>query len=231
MNRESGISTCEIVQLVDPLKSLAEKLSPRIAAHEYETLLIEGVSARIPGMIFSRVIDKIHEKCGYSPITTIDSGRLKAAADFDRLRQSLFTDSSIPSLQPVGKPLLIFTEYMKYGDKIRQLRKIMEDGGLRFDVATVFATFGEERYRQNLPLDSKYDYGYQYPEDLIDWLGYFGDGESRLPVPSIWHQDWLNVEIWNILNNGGKRTEKAVQTENDIEKVASLIESCFQPPS
>ena len=69
--REEGALIPEIEELREPIKKLLEQLHPHLENGEYQILISDEASGRIPALVFLHVINEIYRKKGYPPLTFV----------------------------------------------------------------------------------------------------------------------------------------------------------------
>ncbi|MCL4366644.1 hypothetical protein M1563_00535 [Patescibacteria group bacterium] len=217
-----------IAELAEPLGDLITQVLPGFLNDNYDLLVVEGISARVPGLVFTGVVDRFRRDHEQPPIDTWWLGR-----ETTRIGRSL----NIPEAFNPHSRLLILTEYMRYGfhasDLVKRLQEVSSFLGI--DVATVFAVYDAQRYAKVLPWDTGYYYGYQWPAGQIARIEMLGDvcgnTDDRLPQPAIYGQDWLNVDSWKYLKGEEEFSPRWHRPElliikQDLSNLTDWITNC-----
>jgi len=114
---------------------------------DYDTIISDDASGRIPALIIKKIIDRRRQELGLPesiPISFIASGRfnnVSAKLEAGRVLSSFFEQRGTA----LGRALVV-TEFIATGGTIERLAKIMENQGVDFQIAAVSASYDEKHY-------------------------------------------------------------------------------------
>ncbi|MDP2695997.1 MAG: hypothetical protein Q8O87_01955 [bacterium] len=124
----------EIAELKEPMASLINLLKEKIEAGEYDVLISDDASGRIPTLIVKKVIDSIRSEDGNIKTFFIAAGKDR------RIDERAIKEFAGKTLSKTHRALVV-TELIYSGKSIRRLAKVLDDGGFNdFDIAAVMAS-------------------------------------------------------------------------------------------
>lgn len=143
-----------IKRLEAPMKNVVWQLKEAIDKGEYDTLIGDDASGRIPTLVLRKIMenrtDKLHpdlkseerNKLLQTYFVAGNTDNEKAITDF--LRRATLNDKN---------KILLVTEYMSSGRSMKRLTEILEGAGVKFDVAVLGMTpdRSEKEYREKYP--------------------------------------------------------------------------------
>jgi hypothetical protein len=152
---------------------LIEKLKENIDKAEYDMLIGDDASGRIPTLILRGIIN---ERSGGPEIRTrfVAGGQLRSSAELK---------DTIRKIKPeIEKKALIVTEYISSGKSMEQLSNILKELEISFDIATLKSEFdGEKSVLQTLS-DKLKDIGVSF--GITDPRSRFGRDNIKIPENS-----------------------------------------------
>ncbi|MDE1970662.1 MAG: hypothetical protein KGI50_03755 [Patescibacteria group bacterium] len=180
--QESRAMISMIAALREPMEKLLEQLRPYLEKGEYQLIVGDDTSGRIPTLIFRRVIQAIYEEKGYpSPKTIFLVGR-RPAINYKKQDMTIeYVKHILPELKKSQKstntPLkaLIVTEAVASGNSVEFLSELLRGAGIMSDVAAL----GRDDPARSV----------QYFENKLGG-GRFFYGEDG--TPSIFHKSYLS---------------------------------------
>jgi len=214
---ELEFRTSQIEEIAIPLKSLSEVLAPNILKQDYGLLISEGVSARVPTLVIGRVIKKLTSEIPAIFLVPRSSQEVELGR--------VITLSMVGNLIKSGKRALVCTEIINAGEHIRRFGGALRGLDVSFDLGAMLSCYDEGYYREQncLSPDTRYYFGYRYPERVVERLSYF----DRTPRCSVYKQDWLNVDMWpDLLTEDIKNShlsEKTAQVKADLDNLVKWI--------
>ncbi len=216
------IKTQEIAQVADYLKDLVAKLEPKICAGEYDLLVVEGVSARIPGTVVHRLINESYRALGRDEVVPIYLGRDKNgnhSLGVDELEEK-YGKARLPE----NAHALILSEIIYRGEKIGRLGQFLESRGVTYDAAVVQSAYDEAEYRRWGYVSERAGYysGWQYPRSTVDWA----DFNDRAVYSPLYKQDWMNIGVWNLLMSAGEESvldPRILSVKQDLKTLQDWI--------
>lgn len=140
----SSYNTIEVAELEKPMIKLVEMLKLAIDNGEYDTLISDDTSARIPTLVLREVLSVRMRK--QNPDLTSEQEReaLKTyfvaggKADENTEAQKEFFNK----IEPKTKKALLVTEYIATGQSVRRLADLMDLAGIHCDIASATINTG-----------------------------------------------------------------------------------------
>ncbi len=140
----SEVDLSNMVELVDTLKPLLERLKPHIENGEYSILISDETSARIPTLIVRNIVNNIYRKKGTKSIDALfvlgKYGREHGKEQ--RERDKMLTPELNRRLEIIrksnpNKKALIVTELIKGGWNVGSISELLDDLGMPHDIAAL----------------------------------------------------------------------------------------------
>jgi hypothetical protein len=150
-----------ISDLKRPLLSLIEQLGSKLEAGEYDTLLVDDGSARMPAWIMKKVSDELRKGDNHGQIK---AQYIAMGQDNTENKGEIVKESLIERAMDKGGKVLIVTEYIETGNSLTILCSALNDLGIAYDIATC-------------GIDPEYD-------GRLEALGghlYIGESSGKLP--------------------------------------------------
>lgn len=200
ISTEVKLNIPAIAELVEPLEVLISKLDNKLKARVYGAIISEGASACIPGYILQKTVNRVYYNQEFDKVPLIHLGRHRCPDDFARTREHLRSNPECVNLSGLNEKALLITEHMESGRRLEEAGLLLHECGIKFDVATLFATQESDWYKYTLKCfhneRAEMFVGYRYPRHIL--LRY--DLAGRIPAPSISHNDILNVWVFGEIN-------------------------------
>ncbi len=191
----------EIKELEKPIENLIKELKEAIDKGEYDALIGDDTSGRIPTLILKGIIGKRYESLnpGAGPKEKRESLKTFFVVGGGGSELNTGLVDFFKKIKPdIKKKALFVTEYMSYGSSIINIGRFLEEAGIPFDVASVVAKGSREEYLADWAREFK------GPNDhrlfIDDMGGYHG-------VPKIWGR-------WNLA--GVQKNRGEVHAEPNI---------------
>lgn len=132
----------QIDQLEKPLENLLSQLKEKIENGEYEVLIGEDASGRMPTPILGSVIKEIYKKNGLPPpiIRFVAGSASLDAKNQPHKRKRELIDAYVESLVKdlrISKRILLITDTIVTGKSLKPLVDALEKNKVSFDIATV----------------------------------------------------------------------------------------------
>lgn len=143
----------EFKELESFVLPLIEKLKENIDKNEYDVLIGDDASGRIPTLILRGIIN---ERNSGSKIKTkfVAGGQLRSSAELKE---------TVRRIKPeIAKKALVVTEYISSGKSMDQLSKILKELEIPFDIATLKSEFDGERSTLQVISDKLKDIGVSF---------------------------------------------------------------------
>lgn len=129
-----GLQVEKLGRIVEPMALMIAKLPPLV---DYNTLIGDDVSARIPTLVMRKVVNYFRSQKGLPNIRTffiVGGEYLKE--DIIEQRNAFFKRHS----QEWGKTLYL-TEYVELGMGTKQMAEGLTGAGINFDIAAISIAF------------------------------------------------------------------------------------------
>lgn len=131
-------------QLEKPIKNILQELRGEIDDGEYETIIGDDASGRIPALILNKVIKQIYSEKDYSaPSSLFISGSHPHNLEVHQKEQKIKTDKIIQHLKNVwrdqlpSKKILLVTEVIASGYTLKPICDALKAMGVNFEIATI----------------------------------------------------------------------------------------------
>lgn len=126
----------EIEDLYKPLKKIIWEIRPRIEKGEYQLIIGEDASGRVPALIFDYIIRSVYQKKDFSPPETRFFAGTLDATEKVRKEKSESIKQSISSL-PNIKHALVITDTISTGKSIEPIIEALHDLKILIDIVSV----------------------------------------------------------------------------------------------
>jgi adenine/guanine phosphoribosyltransferase-like PRPP-binding protein len=149
----------EFEQSREELESLVKQLMPAIKNHEYNIIVGDDASGRIPTLILGGLMKEIYKKDNATPpqILFFAGRHLQYYEGEENLVSEFFQKlEKQKEIKPSSSNALVVTEYMSTGATMVSFVKTFKKLGLSCDVATLVANGPERHYKD------KYDFNKIY---------------------------------------------------------------------
>jgi len=123
-------------------------------ASDFDTVLSDDASGRLPSLFFRSIIDVARKKEGKDPVQTF----FIAGGFIDSKRESEVNAFIERKKQELGRTLLV-TEYVFSGGSVRQLMQMLRKNGIDFDVAVLSSLKDEKTLAKNAASSSRIHIG------------------------------------------------------------------------
>lgn len=135
-----GIETDEYYTVVstieEPMINLVDQMRANLESGDYDLLLGDDTSGRLPTLVFRNVVKDIYGKRGSTePKTAFVQGGRNVKGE-ELLRQLVALQGRYQ--QGDGKKILLVTEYISSGGSLKRITDHLKNNGLGFDVATTY---------------------------------------------------------------------------------------------
>ena len=129
----------EISQLREPFHDLLEKLRERIKNGDYQLVIGDDASGRLPALLMHRVVRAVYRKSGRGELPLLFLAGSGGLQDSQRREKTEKLESFIRSCieETPLRRVLIVTEVVQTGESLRPLCHVLQDLGLQYDIATV----------------------------------------------------------------------------------------------
>jgi adenine/guanine phosphoribosyltransferase-like PRPP-binding protein len=160
-----------VMDIEKPLEILLNKLKPRFEKTEYAAIVGDDTSGRIPTLAVRRFANKIcQERRGSNLPTFFIKGE-----KMEKMMDSKSVDGLMEVLKasnPENKKVLVVTDLVRTGWTIQSIGEVLEEAGIKFDVASLYTMHLKENFRP------KNIYGYpKVPSGTKIFIGEFYVGE------------------------------------------------------
>lgn len=162
------IELTEIRALEKPMMNILDQMREKIDVRQYDSILGDDASGRIPTLILSRTIKNIYKKRGQKEIPAFFVAAGGSGSD-----PTFFSEVGGPVGDPgtyekrlaaiekyirelkekLGKRVLVMTDFIDTGATIANLGRILKKQNIKFDVASVAIT--SKFNRSDLPSDAR----------------------------------------------------------------------------
>lgn len=180
------------VEGVGALANLIKKLENRL--DDYDTILSDEASGRIPSLILRQLINKKKLETGNERVRfrAVSGGRVLEHVK-DSVREHL--SDLLQQEGGFGKTLLV-TEYINTAQGITWLAEILDELGVDFDIAAISANKSANRYDD--VVSDRLVCGFQGSREGVDFYGQSRSSgvwksASRSPVPFKFETDQANI--------------------------------------
>lgn len=174
-NHGNEIRMQEIKKLHEPIKKLLDQLRDKIDSGQYQLIIGEDASGRIPTLIMKQVLENIYDQNQRPrPLTKFFTGSSGLWADF---HQQKLTDKKTAMSQYIKKWLgertenqntrvLIVTDTVGIGNSIEPICQVLKESGLSFDIATISLLGTYDAAHLNDKLGGELYYGQKDTPDI-----------------------------------------------------------------
>lgn len=132
------------------LRKIICDMLPAINNHEYDMILGDDASGRIPTLVLQKFIAEAYKRDGVKPPETLfyAAGSRRDPEDRDLVYKKISEDLKRKKAKiKEHKKALIVTEYIASGSSMDEFIKSAKDAGIDCDVATLFTDMDEDFYR------------------------------------------------------------------------------------
>ncbi len=130
-----NIKNPEILQLYKMMSNLVEKLKPAIENHEYDFLIGEDASGRIPALILKKILDTVYKKQGIIPAKMLFLAGARHFIDQEDIIENFANHIDKHAPEKVSKTLII-TEYIDTGSSVAVTIQALQKNNIAYDIAT-----------------------------------------------------------------------------------------------
>ncbi|MHB9019616.1 MAG: hypothetical protein ACYC3G_01925 [Minisyncoccota bacterium] len=160
----------EVFRELEPLTfSLVEKLKENIDKNEYDMLIGDDASGRIPTLVLRGIINE-RKRRSHPELRSSESGiktRFVAGGQIDNSKE---LDTAIQKLRSEAKKkVLVVTEFISSGKSINRFSEALQRYNIAFDIAA----FISEPESLKIPDDSKFFYGDKFQDLEVNPLSFY----------------------------------------------------------
>lgn len=161
-SREERFSLPEMERSKESVFKLVEKLKERIDAEEYDLLIGDDASGRIPALILRNIInERMRELHPEAKPGERDIETKFIAGGEERQWFSEKYEKVLPILEKMKegkeKKALLVTEYMGLGKGAVEFTKALEEAKIDFDIASLASSRSSEYYKSEFPELARHD--------------------------------------------------------------------------
>lgn len=185
----------DMAEIEPAMFELAEKMKDKLLAGEYDYIISDDKSGRIPSLIFKKIMEELKPDKKIR-ILHIAAGR-KLALISPRSRQSEKGENIYNQIQSalakyvkpaVSHKALVVSEYIHSGRSMENLKNILHAADIRFDIAALNAWLTEQLQEPDVEVfTGNYHIDSENPVfgKAQDYAG-VETGEEFLPFPALW---------------------------------------------
>jgi len=228
---ETEYNIPEMLEIETSMLDLAKKMKSELIAGEYDYIISDEKTARIPSLIMKRVMEELypdkkisilHIAAGrkFYPILEIAAGQSKPIG-IDQAQAQEIRDAVQKALRKYVKPnvknkALVVTEHIHSGNSIRALNQTMAEAEIDFDIAAMESMISEKFVPRG---DAKVFIGDIHVDSdnpliakAVEYAG-VDKGDKYLPFPELYSKTVLakgkefTAEQEAILKQAGEFTE------------------------
>mgnify|MGYP001614034470 CR=1 FL=1 len=149
--KREGVLVPEIEELREPIKRLFEQIRPRLEGGDYQLLVSDEASGRVPSLVFLKVINRIYREKGlpklrFVPIAgrniKIEDGESRELGDqkIEHITTEL-VENILPTMpQSESRKALVVTDAINSWASMGTITKALRKAGVGFEIATIGMT-------------------------------------------------------------------------------------------
>ena len=144
----------EVEELREPVEKILAEIAPRLEKGEYQLLIGDDASGRVPTWIWKKIIGEIYEEKGFPPIETVyiagsgSSGKSQNLVgdafqekkekieDFLKYLRKGKENQKIRVCAPLSR-VLIATDSVFTGTSLDPLTEVLKENGIPFDIVAI----------------------------------------------------------------------------------------------
>ncbi|MFA5830933.1 MAG: hypothetical protein WC878_03840 [Candidatus Paceibacterota bacterium] len=153
-NSPEKLHFSEVEELREPVEKILAEIAPRLEKGEYQLLIGDDASGRVPTWVWKKIIGEMYEEKGFPPIETVyiagsgSSGKsqnLTGGAfqekkekieDFLKYLSEGKESQKIRVRAPLSR-VLISTDSVFTGTSLDPLMEVLKEGGIPFDIIAI----------------------------------------------------------------------------------------------
>ncbi len=164
-NEYEGLKLPEMKELLKPMEEVVLKLKDKIKNNEYNFIIGDDASGRVPALILHKVIKQIYNENGKDIGVTFLAGS-RETEDLETKTKNI-EDFLRDKLSNISNPdVLIVTELIHRGSSLVPFTEVLKNLGAKYDVATTGLLRKYRLDELEKKLQSKIIYGKEFKPEI-----------------------------------------------------------------